>query len=168
MRTYTLHLPDGAEPGNPEALEEAVLVRDGFSGAAFAFTVLWFLVHRLWLAALLVASGLIALQLVLALAGAGSLTRFLVGILFAFLVGLEANTLRRWTLERGGRPAVDLVRAPDRDGAEAKAFARWLQEAAAEPAPPPARPAAGSAPLPRRPDRTEPVIGLFPEAERPR
>ena len=165
MRTYTLHLPDGAEPGDPEALEEAVLVRDGFSGAAFAFSVVWFLVHRLWLAALLVLAGLVALQLVLALAGAGSFTRFLAGLLFAFLVGLEANSLRRWTLERAGRPAVDLVRAADRDEAETKAFGRWLGEGGSGQRTAPDKAAARSLP-PHRASRAEPVIGLFPEAER--
>lgn len=158
MRTYTLHVPDGAEPGDPEALERAVLVRDGFSGTAFAFSVLWFLAHRLWIAALVVLAGLIGLQIVLALVGAGGATRFLAGLLYAFLVGLEANALRRWTLERAGRPAVDLVRAADHDAAEARAFGRWLRAEGAEPH--------KAGPLPRRPERAQPVLGLFPEAER--
>ena len=31
--TYTLHVPTEAEPGDPEALDEAELVRDGFAQA---------------------------------------------------------------------------------------------------------------------------------------
>ncbi|MFD0460804.1 hypothetical protein ACFQY9_01805 [Microvirga aerilata] len=83
-------------------------------------------------------------------------------LLLQSLIGLEANSLRRWTLARHGRPAVDAVTAADRDEAESKAFARWLD---AKPAPLP-RPA--PAPALSTPRRSEPVIGLFPDAERPR
>lgn len=61
MRSYTLHLPADARPGESVELDRAVLVRDGFSWPAFAFTVLWFLFHRLWIAALVVLVGLVAL-----------------------------------------------------------------------------------------------------------
>src|SRR5215204_2238417 len=67
------------------------------------------------------------------------------------------------TLARAGRPAVDVVRAGDREEAETKAFARWLGEAPSGPAAPAWRAAAQTAY--RAP---EPVIGLFPEAERTR
>ena len=82
MRSYTLHLPADARPGESLGLDRALLVRDGFSWPAFAFTVLWFLFHRLWLAALLVLVGLVALAaagIALGLpAGAGrSLNRWL-------------------------------------------------------------------------------------------
>jgi hypothetical protein len=83
-------------------------------------------------------------------------------LLLQSLIGLEANSLRRWTLARHGRPAVDAVTAADRDEAEAKAFARWLD---AKPAPLP-RPA--PSPALSAPRRSDPVIGLFPDAERPR
>jgi hypothetical protein len=97
------------------------------------------------------------------------------------LVGLEAGTLRRWTYHRNGLAAVDVVTAEDLDEAEARAFARWLQHAEpsrAAPSPDPrsAAPFASSSPSPyatvpaarRQEPRQEAVIGLFPDAERPR
>jgi hypothetical protein len=79
------------------------------------------------------------------------------------LIGLEANSLRRWTLARRGLPMVDAVTAEDQDEAEARAFARWLE---AKPSALPRNPAPSAVlSTPRRP---EPVIGLFPDAERPR
>jgi hypothetical protein len=57
---------------------------------------------------------------------------------------------------------VDVVTAADRDEAEAKAFARWLEQRPA----PPRNPAPAAVPAIAR--RPEPVIGLFPDAERPR
>jgi hypothetical protein len=161
MRTYTLHLPPEALPGDPEPLEKAVLVRDGFSWGAFVFTVLWFFAHRLWLAGLGVLVLLVAFNAGLAALGLRPGAAFAADLLVSVLIGLEANTLRRWTLQRRGRPVVDVVTASDRDEAETKAFARWL---ARESRP---RPATAAAPLsvPVAPYRTpDPVIGFFPDA----
>ena len=156
MRSYTLHLPPDARPGEVVGLDRAVLVPDGFSWAAFAFTVLWFLYHRLWIAALIVLVGLVALAgagIVLGLPkGAGLIATLLAG----WLIGLEASSLRRWTLARRDWPARDAVIAGSPEEAEARAISRWLD----------ANPAAPRAPFPGGPSRrAEPVIGLFPAQE---
>ena len=143
MKTYTLHVAADAAPGDAVTLDRAVLVKDGFS----------------WGVLIAAAALGVALQLLRVGAGAGVSAAFL----FAVLVGLEANSLRRWTLARSGRPAIDVVTAGDREEAETKAFARWLGEAPSGPAAPAWRAAAQTAY--RAP---EPVIGLFPEAERTR
>jgi Protein of unknown function (DUF2628) len=163
MKTYTLHLPADALPGDADAIERAVLVRDGFSWGAFFFSFLWFFVRRLWLAGLLVLAAAGLLMGILQVLRVGAAAIFWAELLLALLVGLEANSLRRWTLSRRGRPAVDVVSAADLEEAETKAFARWADNgrsaASAERRPsavaPPYRPA-------------QPVIGLFPEAERAR
>src|SRR3954470_1425408 len=69
MTTYTLHLPREARPGDPNGLDEADLVKDGFSWGAFFFTFLWFFVHRLWLAGFAVLVVLIAFGGILRLLG---------------------------------------------------------------------------------------------------
>jgi hypothetical protein len=163
MTTYTLHLPRDARPGDPTALDESELVKDAFSWGAFFFTFLWFFVHRLWLAGIGVLVLVFAFGGLLAVLDVHPLAASVAQLLLQALIGLEANSLRRWTLARHGRPTVDAVTGNDRDEAEAKAFARWLDAKPAQfhrhPAP--------AAPLstPRRP---EPVIGLFPDAERTR
>jgi len=163
MTTYTLHLPRDARPGDPSALDESELVKDAFSWGAFLFTFLWFFVHRLWLAGLAVLLLVLAFGGLMAALDVHPLAASVAQLLLQALIGLEANSLRRWTLARRGRPAVDAVTAADQDEAETKAFARWLDTK--------------SAPLPRSPvpspilptpRRAEPVIGLFPDAERPR
>ncbi|HKH34984.1 MAG TPA: DUF2628 domain-containing protein [Beijerinckiaceae bacterium] len=162
MKTYTLHVPAGAPPGDAEALDRAVLVKDGFSWGAFFFSFVWFFAHRLWLAGLIVLVAVGTLAALLQILSVGGGASFWAAFLFAILVGLEANSLRRWTLARSGRPAVDVVAASDLEEAETRAFARWLEGGASAGA---AQPRAG-VPAPYR--RPEPVIGLFPEAERPR
>lgn len=160
MTTYTLHLPRDARPGDPAALEDAELVKDAFSWGAFFFTFLWFFFHRLWLA------GLGVLMLVLAFGGALEMLDVheaagtAAALLLQVLIGLEANSLKRWTLARHGFVLVDVVTAADRDEAEAKAFARWLAQR------PGSNRLPASAPVPVTPRRSDPVIGLFPDAER--
>lgn len=156
-RSYTLHLPRNAVPGEPAALERASVVRDGFVWPAFLFTVLWFLWHRLWIAALIVAVAIAAVV------GAGVALDLrpgpaaLVSLLLSLLVALEASSLRRWTYARRGRPAADVVSAGSSAEAEEKFVARL---AAGISAPAPA--------LVRQPYAAAPVIGLFPDPERGR
>ena len=164
MTTYTLHLPRDARPGDPAALEEAELVKDAFSWGAFFFTFLWFFFHRLWLAGLGVLVLVFAFGALLQLLNVHEAAGTVAGLLLQSLIGLEANSLRRWTLSRRGLALADVVTASDRDEAEAKAFARWLAQ---RPASIPTRTPA-PAPALVTPQRPDSVIGLFPDAERPR
>lgn len=168
--SYTLHVAPYATPGDPDALDRANVVRDGFSFWAFVAPPLWFLVHRHWILALVVTlvlagfwAGLRALGLPVGFA-------LLLNTLLWWLVGLEASTLRRWDYARQGRPTVDAVFAANEAEAEAKSFARWL-EPAVKPGPvvPPAPPTAIRSLVPAWPRRNEPdVIGMFPDLERRR
>jgi hypothetical protein len=164
MNTYTLHLPRDARPGDADALERAELVKDGFSWGAFLFTFLWFFVHRLWVAGLGVLIVVVAFDVGLALLNVHPAAGILAQVLLSLLIGLEANSLRRWTYGRRGRPVVDVVIAPDEEAAETKAFGRWLDRSAQTRSP--GRSAV--APTSSSFRGSEPVIGLFPEAERPR
>ena len=167
MKTDTLHVPGDAMPGDPDALQRAVLVKDGFSWGAFIFSFFWFFAHRLWVAGLIVLVAALSLGFLMQALRVGAGGTFLAELLLALLVGLEASSLRRWTLARRSRPAVDVVAARDREEAETKTFARWLGETSSARSPErhslrPSQP--GSALF----ARAEPVIGLFPEAERGR
>jgi hypothetical protein len=147
MRTYTVHLPRGAKPTDPAAYERAILVRDGFNWAAFFFSVLWMLWHRLWLAAVLTLIALVAFSAALDALEIAPDMAALASLLVAILIGLEASSLRRWTYARRGMPVADVVAAPDYDGADALACARFMARAAAArtpqgppPSPPPLPP----------------------------
>jgi hypothetical protein len=167
MKTYTLHVPRDARIGDPDALDRAELVKDGFAWGAFVFTFLWFFAQRLWLAGLGILLILIAFNVALGALDVHPVAGFLAQVLLSVLIGLEANALKRWTYARKGRPALDVVSASDRDEAETKAFARWLA-GSVQPRPVPQRPAAAAAPTHAPYSGSGPVIGLFPEAERPR
>src|SRR5262245_45074141 len=100
MAIYTVHEPPprrGRADSDPTRI---AFVRDGFSFWAFLLGPLWMLWHRLWLVLL----GYIVIEIVLyvglTFAGAPEGARALASFLVALLVGLEASTLRRWTLSR--------------------------------------------------------------------
>jgi predicted lipid-binding transport protein (Tim44 family) len=158
MRTYTLHLPKGALAGEAYGLDRAQLVPDGFSWRAFAFGPLWFLYHRLWVAALGVTALLVGAAFLGRFLGLNNLSGSAITLLLLVLIGLEASSLRRWTYARRGRPARDAVVAASAIEAERKALARWLEPTSAAPAPH----APYAAPKGRP---TDAVIGLFPSSE---
>jgi len=173
IRHYTVHFPPvGAEEALDEekAAERAVFVRDGFNWPCLFIPLIWLLYRRMWLVLVLY------LALTLALVGldflAGDAAATWVAIAFAVFFAMEANNLRRWSLDRRGWREVGAASGRDEDEAALRFFAA---EAAAEEedpwgAPPGARRfprrAAPPPPVPpRRADRDDPpVMGLFPEA----
>ena len=143
MRIWTVHtlpeapaapLVEAARAAMPRRASPVLLVREGFSWAAFLFGVLWLLWHRLWLAVL----GYLLLALALALllpAGAPSLVGSLA---LQFLLGSHAGDLRRRMLARCGYRTEEVVAARDLDRATARLLAlrpaladRWARAALA-------------------------------------
>ena len=104
---------------SPEALRSALV--PGTYAAP-----LWLLSHRLWLAFV----GYLILMPLLT-TGTYLLTRSddaatIVGIAVALLIGFEASTLRRWTLERNGWRNLGSVVADDLESAEQRFFESWV------------------------------------------
>ena len=158
MAIYTVHEPPlrtGAAASDPERY---VFVRDGFSFWAFVFGPLWMLRYRLWLVLCLYIVVLIVLEAAFRIAGASIFVTVCLGVLLSVLVGLEASSLRRFTLRRRGWIYAGVVSGEDREAAERRFFDTWLRRdrQAASPA---ATPAALNPNLPRTSD----IIGLFPQ-----
>ena len=171
MSIYTVHEP---LPRASEATADPVrfrFVRDGFHFWAFVLGPVWMLFHRLWLVFLLYVILSAALQTALWFAGATWGTKFVIGLLISMLIGLEAPTLRRWTLSRRGWSTVGVVAADDAESAERRFFDAWSRQAAPrrwDRAPPPAASQAPTQAYPA-PTQTQPaVLGLFPEPGLPR
>ena len=103
MKTYTAHLKQGRQP---------VLVREGWSWAAFLFGPLWLLAKRAWIVAALEAVGL---ALMVGFLSAPFWRPALLGL--ALLNGLLGRDGVRWALDRRGFVLGHVVLAPDRDAA---------------------------------------------------
>jgi hypothetical protein len=164
MSVYTVHEPPSRAGAAAADVERFAFVRDGFSWWAFLFAPLWMLRHRMWLVLVgyVVVAG--AIEIPVKLSGAPSLAANLIGILLGLLVGFEASTLRRFTLNRRGWKNLGVVSGDDLEDAERRFFDAWLQRENSPSGAPhaPMRGPSSAAPNRRGPLGSD-VIGLFPE-----
>ena len=163
MPVYTVYAPSADEADLRTA--KIAFVRDGFHVWAMLLSPLWLLWHRLWLVLIgwfILTGGLDVIQIRL---GQGWTALFFVKLVVALLMGMEAATLRGWTLSRRKWRQLDIVVADNEEAAERRFFERWTQRGPIieQPAidrgePPPTRD--GSGPSSNPPGG---IIGLFPE-----
>jgi Protein of unknown function (DUF2628) len=156
MRVYTVYAPPGRErEGRIDRIE---FVRDGFRWLALFFPFLWLLFNRVWLPLLgyLVLAGGVPVLLMLAGTPENAVLPYAVGL--NVLVGLEADALKRWSLERKGWRMIGVASGRDRVEAE-RAFFERRDEADLD-----RRDGALSGASRRPPLREVDMVGLFPEA----
>jgi len=167
MSVYTVYEPPLRAADALADTERFVFVRDGFYVWTFLLTPFWMLWHRLWLvlAGYLAISGV--LETALVIVGASSAVIALLGVLISVLVGLEASTLRRFTLRRRGWRDVGIVSGDDAEDAERRFFDAWVRKSPAPAGAPSAPTPPSAAPIPRPPQAAahgaSGIIGLFPE-----
>lgn len=113
MRIYTVHLRrHGLDPER-----DVVLVREGFSWAAFVLNALWAFWHRLWWMAALLTAVVVVIG---GLDRSGLLDAPVASILslaVAVLAGLFGNDVRRRALAEQGFVAAAVVSGDDADAA---------------------------------------------------
>lgn len=124
MSVYMVLIPPGAqlEAMRLRDLDRTVLIKDGFCWPALFFSLPWLLVRRLWL--VLVVYLVAGLLLEAGARLAGGPAPGIGAVLFAVFFALEANGLRRWTLERRGWRQVAAIEARNAVEAEQRFFAR--------------------------------------------
>lgn len=166
MAVYTVHEPPPRKSESVAAPERFAFVRDGFYFWAFVFAPLWMLVHRLWLVFIGYLLLTTALSVGVTLAGLPGDARALVALLIHILVGIEAGSLRRWTLTRRRWKTLGVVVGDDLESAESRFFAVWADKRP-EPVVSAATPPSASL-APRRHDSTPDVIGWIPDTGAPR
>ena len=170
MRAFTVHAPpvySAEQPADPERL---AFVKDGISWPALFVPVLWIVWHRLWLTLV----WYIVFALIVAWIGRlwHQDTAMVVAVLGAILFALEANNIRRLSLnQRGWREAGGSF-GKNLEEAEARYFgAPGLAsgESRGTESQPDRRAAIARAAYPdpeRRDHSDEPIFGLFPQPER--
>jgi len=164
MAVYTVHQPPQRFADAPIEPERFIFVRDGFSIWAFLFAPLWMLWHRMWLVLVCYIVMAVGLEAVVRALGASEPAGTLIGLCISLLVGLEAGTLRRFTLTRRRWKNIGIVSGDDREAAERRFFETWVRDAtgcASAPSAPSAKSVA-TALGPRLPQMPQ-VVGLFPE-----
>lgn len=167
MKTFTVHTPPPSGSAQKDALD-TLFVREGFALWAFLIPLFWLIAQRMWLVLVgyIVFTGLVE--------GAAYLIGDIVPGIFAFLItilfGLEANSLRRWTLDRKGYRFVAVASGRSVEDAEQRYFDSLAREPTnsimATERPRTAAPAAGVRQRMTAPFTERPVTGLFPQPEK--
>jgi len=128
MSVFTVYEPPlraADELANPARF---VFVRDGFYWWAFLLTPLWMLRHGLWLVFVIYLAGSILLVAALLVGGASTYVIVLVTNLVSYLIGMEAGTLRRFTLKRRHWRDVGVVGGSTLEAAERRFFEDWMRQ----------------------------------------
>ena len=150
MSIYTVHMRPSSQEPDPDRF---VFIRDGFYFWAFLLPPIWMLRYRLWLVLVGYMGGAILLAALLSFLGASIVAA---GLLLSLLVGIEAATLRRFTLSRRGWNDLGIVVADDLEAAERRFFDAWVKGEPRLISPP--------KDVPRtRPAAASEIIGLFPQ-----
>lgn len=120
MRTKIFTVHENVAIAEPS--ERVMLVREGFSLWAFAFTVFWLVMHRLWLEAL-------GFMLLLGMAayvvqsyGFGEEGQGLVQLFLTVMLGFAAHDLERAALARRGYRMTGVVAAESELAAERRFY----------------------------------------------
>jgi hypothetical protein len=126
MLTFTVYEPPKPQADRIDRAESLAFVKDGFGFAALLFAPLWLLVHRLWwplLGYVLASVAFEAVKLALPTLG-GWMSLALVAL--HLLIGLEASTLRQWSLARRGWHMLGTVSGRNAAECERRFYEAWL------------------------------------------
>lgn len=135
MSTYLVMAPPGFKDpaANPELAERMVFIPDRFSWYAFGFSAIYLLWHRMWLP--LIAYLVISAGVEIAALEIGGAAPGITAFLLSLLLGFEANTLRRWSMERKGWRMVSLACGSNMDEAEVRFFHNLPRPQPSQPGP---------------------------------
>lgn len=122
VRFYTVHTRRGPWSDSDLGGQETVFVKDGFAWGAFFFTLIWALWHRMWLAALAILAGSLAIGALSDLLNVPQGVDAAIGLAWSALIGFEGNDWRRRALARRGFVEVAVVSGVSLADAERRFF----------------------------------------------
>ncbi len=118
MRVYSVHFRRQASG------PDLVLVKEGFCWPAFFLSFIWALWHRMWLTVLWLVAASAVLGAVSAVLRLDPVGEGAVSLGMAVLIGLFANDIRRWSLDKRGYSDEGIVVGDNEDGALRRFLAR--------------------------------------------
>lgn len=126
MITYTVHEPPQSPPDRIDRAQSLAFIKDGFSVWAAAFTPFWMMAHKLWLALAIYVAVAVLVEVGLWALGIGQQPAAIILGALHLIVGYEADTIRRWTLDRRGWRMIASVNGRNAEDCERRFFETWL------------------------------------------
>ncbi|CFX15552.1 conserved protein of unknown function [Candidatus Filomicrobium marinum] len=129
---FTVHEPPNPPAASIERAERLVFTKDGFSFAALLLGPIWLLLNRMWIVLAIYVVIAFGIGAVLELLKVPHIWATLTGLALNFLIALEGDSLRRWTLERRGWQFVGTVVGRTTADCERRFFENWLPAQSAQ------------------------------------
>lgn len=129
---FTVHEPPNPPADPVERAERLVFIKDGFSFAALLLGPIWLLLNRMWIVLAIYVVIAFGIGAVLELLKVAHIWATLTGLALNFLIALEGDSLRRWTLERRGWQLVGTVVGRTTAECERRFFENWLPAQSAQ------------------------------------
>lgn len=126
MITYTVYEPPDAPADRLDRAESLEFIKEGFTWAAAAFGPFWLIAKRLWLPLVFYLAVLGLIQAAIWAFGLNQRALPYAWSALNLIVGFEADTLRRWTLERKGWTLLGSVNGRNTEDCERRFFDAWL------------------------------------------
>jgi len=125
MKSFTVHERPDPPAERLDRAEELVFVKDGFNVFAAVLTPIWMLANRMWLVLFAYVVLLAIIYMIFSATGASEAARNAIWLALKLLVGFEADSLRRWTLDRKGWNMVGTVTGENADVCHRRFFEQW-------------------------------------------
>jgi Protein of unknown function (DUF2628) len=126
MITFTVHEPPDPPADRIDRAESLVFIKDGFSWVAAIFAPIWLIAYRLWWPLLGVVVLMACFELVKRMTDVDQRWVGLAGLALNLMIGFEADSLRRWALERRGWRMLGSVTGKTAAECERRFFETWL------------------------------------------
>lgn len=123
---YTVHEQPLPPADREERAEKLKFVREGFSILAFILPPVWMIANRLWLVLIGYLLILGALYGLITIFEIPDHWRYYAGLALNLIVGFEADTLERWSLDRRNWRMVGTVSGTSFDECERRFFETWV------------------------------------------
>ncbi|MEL6290852.1 MAG: DUF2628 domain-containing protein [Pseudomonadota bacterium] len=125
MKSFTIHERPDPKPDRLDRAEDLVFVKDGFTLFAFIAPPVWMIANRLWLVLFGYLAVYAALEVMIYAFGWTPQMRGPVILGLSLLVGFEADSLRRWTLEQRRWNLVGTVTGESEAVCHRRFFEAW-------------------------------------------
>lgn len=115
-RLYSVYL----KPADMNLPEKSVFIQDGFSFSAFFLNIIWAIYHKAWLLVGIALAFSIILEVLRQHFGMSEAAITIMNLGFYIWFGLEANSIREYSLEKAGYNLIDIVSGKNIDEAQKK------------------------------------------------
>lgn len=120
---YTVHYRTENADSRTGLSGDAVFVKDGFVWPAFLFPAIWFAYKRMWIVLAIYVGFEIIVALAIEFIGFREEAIVIASLALNLIIGFEANTLYRWSLEQRRFNERAVVAADNLESAEFRFFA---------------------------------------------